>query len=328
MIIFLHGPDGYRSRRKVRELKTEYLKKNPGGTGFFEFDFSEGVDGSEKLRQVRESMESQGLFATKKFVVVRGIWSLREADKLAFQAWLESRADIAAPESPMILLIWETETIRKTDKLCRILQAQAKLHQTFELLTDKALERWAVTYLRELTPAASITASALARLLTETGSDLFRLEQELLKLANYAGTEAISLPMIDTLVVQETLHELVFEALDALAAGDKPRALRLFLHRLQTGENALGLLALCAWQLRILAPIVDAYYVGGARDSQSLVQRTGLKRFHIDKVLRRIQAFTPERIRAGFSLLNTLDVEAKSGGLNPALALELFVMKF
>ena len=328
MLIFFSGSDGYRSRTKVRELKTEYLKKNPGGTGLFEIDFEAVADQRSLIKRLKEMLESQGLFATKKFVVARGVFSLKTAERESFQKFLETRPDILEKDSPMILLIWETGMAKKTEVLFKFLQKQASLIQSFDTLTGVALERFALVFLKQLDPPTTITRPALVELLSEVRSDLFRLDAELIKLANYAGEQTITSEMVHLLVPQESLHDAIWGALDAVASGDVRLATRLFTVRLEAGENALGMLALCAWQLRQIALVVDAYHAQGARDERAIAQVTGLKPFVIGKFLRRVQLFTPERIRKGFSLLSELDAGAKAGGLDPTLALELFVMRF
>ncbi len=330
MLIFFSGADGYRSREKTRELRTEYLKKNPDGTGLFEVDFGGGNDTRKALEQLKEMLQSQGLFATKKFVVARDVFLLKVEEREVLQVFIESRPDILTKDSPMILLVWESGSVKKTENLTKFLQKNAFIEQSFEVLTGVKLEQWALVFLKSLTPSATITRPALEALLRETRSDLFRLDSELTKLANYAGIEPISSEMVDTLVCQDTLHELIWGAFDAIIAGDIRGATRLLSARVTAGENALGMLALCAWQLRQVALVADAYHTQGARDERSLASVTGLKLFAIGKILRRIQNFTPERVHRGFTLLSDLDAQAKgkNGGIDPALAIELFVAKF
>ncbi len=46
----------------------------------------------------------------------------------------------------------------------------------------------------------------------------------------------------------------------------------------------------------------------------------------MQKLLHQINGFPLERIKSGFSLLADLDTRSKSGQIDPALALDMFVM--
>lgn len=327
MIIFFHGADAYRSREKVAELKKQYLLKNPGGTGLFELAF----DGEGDVRAgeaLLEALGTGGLFAAKKFVVARGLLQSEESARQSVLGHLRGHPDIAGRESETILLFWETVPAKKSDPLYKFLDKHALLRQVFDPLSGAALERWAVGFLSRIEPSAKITREALSRVLGETGSDLYRLGNELTKLALYADGTTIDTIMVDRLVPMEALRDTVFAALDRLASGDRKGALRLFSERVEAGENAHGMLGLCAWQLRTVYLVADAYHAQGLRSSDAIARVTGLKPFQAGKVLRQVGGFPVDRVRRGFSLLAELDMEAKSGGTDPALALEMFVMKF
>jgi DNA polymerase III delta subunit len=370
MIIFFHGSDGWRSREKVRALTEGYLAKNPGGTGLFQFDFEDTTDAVAMMRQLEETLSGGGLFATKKFVVVRNVFGKEKKEtsgkessgtvgkkKLGsgsrvkpgmtigtetatrtkelgragdFLGVLERHADIAEKDSPVILLVWELRTPKKTDALMKYLEINAGLQQAFALLDDRHLEQWAVAYLKQHAPETTITREALQRLLRETSADLFRLEAELVKLANFVGAGVIESKTVTQLVQEDHVENRVFDAFNALAVGDTRTALAILEPAMTSADETLKLLGLCAWQLRMIAAISDAYYTRGARADSAVAQVTGYKPFQIGKILRSIGKYTPEAMVRRFTLLAELDAQAKGqdGGLDPRLALTLFVTKF
>ena len=389
MIIFFHGADGWRAREKVRELTEGYLAKNPGGTGLFRFDFEDTVDATAMMRQLEETLSGGGLFASKKFVVVRDVFGKERAEATGkesksaagkkrpgknqgaknkpgsrvnpariatrnvaggpgmtingkaeavkepgragdFLAVLERHADIVAKDSPVILLVWEVQVPKKTNLLTKYLEQHAGLQQAFAPLDERHLEQWAVSYLKRNAPEITITREALQRLLHETGADLFRLEAELLKLANFVGGGVIESTAVMRLVREDRLENRVFDAFNALAIGDTRTALSILEPAMTSADEILKLLGLCAWQLRMIASISDAYYTRGARTESVVAQATGYKPFQIGKILRYIGQYTPEAMVRRFKLLAELDAQAKGqdGGLDPALAITLFVTKF
>jgi DNA polymerase-3 subunit delta len=129
------------------------------------------------------------------------------------------------------------------------------------------------------------------------------------------------------LFVNGSVKAAVFEALEALSSGRKAQALKLFVDQLTKGENALYLLSMCAWQLRNLLRVADGY-AQGMRTAPILAKQLKLHPFVAQKLLRQISGFPMERLKKGLSLLADLDLQAKSGFLDPKLALDMFVVKF
>ena len=364
MIIFFHGADGWRSREKVRELTASYSAKNPGGTGLFRFDFDEAIDPTLLMRQLEETLSGGGLFAAKKFVVVKNVFGKEKKGKvnmgatekktsrkrqeetnepgmintiegvsnraMDFLKLLERHQDIIEKNSSTIVLVWETQALKKTHPLMQYLERQSGMQQEFVLLDERHLEAWAVSYLKKNASGLTITREALRRLLSETEADLFRLESELLKLANFVGEGVIESEAVEQLVREDRLENRVFDAFNALAIGDTRTALSTLERYATSMEETLKILGLCAWQLRMIASISDAYYMQGARTENGVAMVTGYKPFQVGKILRYIGKYTPEEMLRRFQLLAELDAQAKGqdGGLDPRLALSLFVMKF
>lgn len=381
MIIFFHGADGWRSREKVRELTASYSAKNPGGTGLFRFDFEEAIDPNILMRQLEETLSGGGLFAAKKFVVVKNVFgkekkgavekgkvSTVEKKKVGknkpgspiesgmtnkgmtndgvvsegmesgsvsnratdFLELLERHKGLAEKDSATIVLVWEVQALKKIHPLMKYLEQQSGMQQEFAPLDERHLEAWVVSYLKKNASGVTITREALRRLLAETSADLFRLESELLKLANFVGEGVIESEVVEQLVREDRLENRVFDAFNALAVGDTRTALSTLERYATSMEETLKILGLCAWQLRMIASISDAYYTQGARTENAVAQATGYKPFQVGKILRYIGKYTPEEMQRRFKLLAELDAQAKGqdGGLDARLALSLFVMKF
>jgi DNA polymerase III delta subunit len=325
MILLLYGEDAFRSREKLNELKGAYLKKNPDGSGFFEFRFDAGAEGADaRVADLIASLETGGLFATKKLVAIRGALGASEMVRKPLLDFLDRDVDRIEKDADTVAVFWEEGVPKKTNKLFRLLDGKAERKQHFESLQGVKLEQWAVKRLQS--SGATIGRPALQRLLLETGSDLFRLEGELAKLANFVEGRTIAEADVDALLAG-SVKATVFEALEALSSGQKARALKLFADQVAKGENALYLLSMCAWQLRNLLRVADAYSQG-LRAAPLLAKQLKLHPFVVQKLLRQVPSFPLDRLKKSFALLTDLDVRSKSGALDPKLALDLFVVKF
>jgi DNA polymerase-3 subunit delta len=83
---------------------------------------------------------------------------------------------------------------------------------------------------------------------------------------------------------------------------------------------------MCAWQMRNVLKVADAYEEG-IRQAPLLAKELKLHPFVVQKLLRQIGGFPIERIKKSFALLADLDTQSKSGQIDPKLALDMFVMK-
>jgi len=106
---------------------------------------------------------------------------------------------------------------------------------------------------------------SVAYLISEFGSDLRRLANELEKLSLYAGKERLDLETVAT-VLGRGKAQSIFKFVDAVAAGDATAALRQLGRLMEEGEPALRILALLdrlVGQLRVAREIRGAR--GGGR---------------------------------------------------------------
>ena len=122
----------------------------------------------------------------------------------------------------------------------------------------------------------TLDASALADLADFVGDDLRQLDQELIKLADYAagssrpGEAPRTITRADVRkLVPETRAANVFDLVEALGSGNGPTAGRLLQHALDVdGEQPLRLLALIGRQYRLLiqAKALQAQHAAAGRD--------------------------------------------------------------
>lgn len=325
VIIFLYGEDNFRSREKLAQLREAYISKNPDRSGLFEFDF-DGADADEAVRELFRTLETGGLFASKKLVIAKRALTSNEAAQQKLLEHFEKTIERMEKDVDTVLVLWEENLPKKTHKLFRLLTDKVEKKQNFEPLIGTKLEQWSVTRLREMNPKVQIERRALLRLLAETESDLFRLRNELEKLAFFREEGTISDQDMDIFIAASP-KEAVFEALEALTQGRQAQALDLFARQIQKGENALYLLSMCAWQLRNLLRVADMY-TSGVREASAIAKELKIHPFVVQKLLRQIPHFPLDRLKKSFSLLTHFDLQSKSGGIDPKLALDLFVMRF
>lgn len=322
MIIFLYGEDSFRSHEKRIELRSAYLEKNPS-SGLFEFDAQD--DSGDIVKGLSRALGESGLFASKKLVIARGCMSdASEADQKRLAEFLGPKIAGIEADKDTILIFHEDGTPKKTNALFKVLDKHVAKKQEFEVLKGVRLEQWIVHKIHLIDTGTSIEKRALPLLVSEIGEDLHALENELRKLVDFCEDRMIREEDV-AVFLERSVKATVFEALEVLASGNRQKALTLFEEQLSRDENALYLLSMCAWQMRNLLKVAEGY-ADGMRQAPLLAKELKLHPFVVQKLLRQINGFPLERIKNGFSLLADLDTRSKSGQIDPALALDMFVM--
>lgn len=331
MILFFFGDDSFRMREKRLALTQRFFEKNPGSTGFFTFDFVEGGI----VKELAACLAQAGLFATKKFVIAGNIFDAPIDERRALAAFLDERgADIAADEHRILLLFHDGQP-KKNEKLWKALSAKSIKTQEFSPLVGATLFKW-MDETAKFSGAIDIEVSA-KKLLTEVclreskrpgekrRIDMFCLDAELKKLASFRIGETIREEDVRLLSPKAVTEESVFQALDVLFAGRKKESALLFARLMRTGE-ALGLLGMCAWQLRNIIRAKGAITDGEIRNAMDAARLLGMHPFAAGKCFDIAMRSSFESLERSFACLARLDREAKTGDRDPEEALTAFVM--
>ena len=331
MILFFFGEDVFRLQEKRAVLKNAFFEKNPRSTGFFEFDFSDGAS----VRAVSECLSQTGLFAAKKFVIAGNIFDASIETRRELAEFLEIHVKDLAVDENRILLILQGSQPKKNEKLWKALAAKEIKSQEFTPLGETAILRWTDQAARRagargIEPEAQKLLLDVCRIgASRSGEksfvDMFRLDTEVRKLAAYRTGEVIREEDVWTLSPKAASEETVFQALDALFSGKKKEAAILF-SRLAQGSEPLGLLGMCAWQLRNIIRTKGALSDGQIRTSGEAAKLLGMHPFAAGKCFALASRSPLDALQKSSSLLARLDREAKSGDCDPESALMGFVM--
>lgn len=319
MFIFLYGVDTFRSHEKLSALKNKYLEKNSSGTDLSVLDY----ENSSENKSLENVLSSQGLFSKKQLVIVKNILTqgLLEKQKAVLN-FLESNPPLEK-DTDSIVIFFEEGMPKKNLALFKFLIAHSK-KQEFASLNGAQLTNWALGYAKSLSPQAQFSRSALNLLLSETGNDLYALSNEIDKLINYKVTGTISDEDVKKLV-KGKIDSTMFETIEALASGHKERALSLFHEQLTKGEDVFYILSMYTYQIRTLLKIGDFYWQGMANASQ-IAKAANLHPFVVQKSLSQVRSLSLEKTKQMLRDLAQIDQDAKTGKIDPMLALDTFII--
>lgn len=321
MILFLHGEDLFLVNRRKRALMAAFTQKYATSEVFI-FDFEDQGAPADVSRAL--SACESGLFATEKMVVFLHPFTLEEKGEKMLTTFLKEQVK-ALPEHTILLFV-HTGKLKKSHPLTKVLIAHLDKEEVYDLLDGRALETFIQKELASFHPAVQFAPEALRQFIALTDGDMARMISELEKLALFVGEGNIQSQDIATLLALPEESSL-WQALDALGRGDRKEALLLFRQEVDKGEGVFPVFSMCAWQVRRLLLIREAYDQGIRRPGD-IASATKLPPFTVQKAMSTIASFSPSRLKQGLALLSDIDTKLKQGKADPEASLDLFVWKF
>lgn len=297
MIIFLHGEDTYRSRRKLFEIMEEHKKKHRSGLNLRYID-AKNID----FEDLRNEMLGVSMFKEKKLVVLLNVFS---NNKLKEE--LVSRGDVFTG-SDNLLLLYEDQAVSEKDKLYGFLEKHAKI-QEFEALKGKKLKDWALNEFKN--KGGKIDNEALELLVEFTQGDLWSISNEIIKLVNYAPSGVKKDDVL--LLVKPNFETNIFETVDAIATKDKKRAVDLLKAHIEKGDSAIFLLAMIASQIRNIISV------------KGEGKRINMNPFVIRKSMQQAVNFSMDDLKNIYRRIVELDSEIKGGKIDQNIALDILI---
>lgn len=304
MIIFLYGKDTYRMREKMKEIVEHYKKIHQSGLNLkYLDDFSDFED----------NLKQTSMFKEKKLIIINDLFSSSEFK----ERFSEKRKDFLKSED--IILIYQEKDFIKSDSLYKFLKRNIKF-QEFELLKGQKLKNWARKEFEK--HKTEIEPKALDLLIEYIGSDLWKMNNEILKLINYKNRKIINKEDIEFLI-RSRIETDIFKTIDALAGKNKKQALDLLHKHLEKGDSPLYLLSMINYQFRNLLIVKDL--IEKHKPYNIILKRSGLHPFVVKKSYYQSQKFTFQELKKIFQKIFKVDLDIKTGRIQPEVALDLLI---
>ena len=292
MIFLLYGKEEYLAHRKLQEIWEAY--RASGKTRFG----AKRMQASElSLEELKNELESQSLFHEKKLLVLEDLFGQKQLKEHVLKL-----AEPLAKAPSVILVLLERGEISASDSLLKVLRSLATVHEYKELDAVK-LDQWIAKEAKEL--GVDIAKEARLFLVQEAGHDLWRLSQELAKLAAFKRGETIEKKDVAAIIPEAALAGDIFVTLDAIAAKNKTKAFNLIHRHIEKGESPIYLLSMFHFQIRSL---LEAKEQGFGRHAKLAA------------------ALSAEELKNMHWLLLQTDCAMKTGQLDPEAGLDVFLM--
>ncbi|HOK35344.1 MAG TPA: DNA polymerase III subunit delta [Candidatus Pacearchaeota archaeon] len=319
MIIFLFGPDTFRSKRKLQEIIKEYRLKHKSGLNFVQIEAKE----EKSFEEFKKRVETASMFEETKLIVFKNTLSLPKDFQEKIKNYLKERK--LFEKDNIVLIFFEEEDVKKNSSLYKFLAEKSFKTQEFKELPPAKLNLWIQKEAKNL--GGTIEPKAIERLIFFFGDDLWQIGQELKKLIAFKNKEKITQKDVETLC-RENLDPNIFETIEAISQKNKKRALKLLSEHLETDENALRILSMIVYQFRNLIKIKSFTENSSFSSWQFSYQASkilGLHPFVIKKTLPIAQQFSMEELKNIYQKLLELDYQIKTGKIAPEVGIEMFV---
>lgn len=228
-VYLLLGDDEDRKKRSVEKLRRG---RSP--------DAYEAAESSPE--EVVSACNSYSLFGDGAFVVVRNLDAWNAAQKAKMLPYLQN----PSPETDLVML---GSKLGAREKLLSAIKESGEVH-TFEQPTGRALVKWVVGYAKK--QGLDLPEDVAGFLSERCSEDKTRLAREAEKLTLYVEDRSATKEDVEALCTPD-LQSNIFAFVDALANGERGRALKLLEELLSTGEPPLRIMYMIRRQFNLLA---------------------------------------------------------------------------
>ncbi len=227
-VYLILGDDEERKARGVEKLRR--------GRAAESFDAS-----AARPEMVVSACNSYSLFGDGPFVLVKNLDAWNAAQKAVVVDYIKN----PSPEADLVLL---GQKLGARERLLAAAKESGEVHN-FEQPTGKALVRWVVGHAKKL--GLDLPEDVASELTDRCSGDKARLLRETEKLALYVGDGTATMEDVEALCPPD-VQSNIFAFVDALAAGQRGRALRLLEELVATGEPPLRVTYMVRRQFRLV----------------------------------------------------------------------------
>ena len=318
MILFLYGRDSYRSKKKLNEIIERYKKIHKSGMGFFVLSSD-----NEKFGDFKRAVETVSMFAEKKLVVLKNFASSKEFTE-KFLSW--EGANFLKDTADVICIFHEEEVEKKSEIFAWLIENSKS--QEFDVLRRVQLRKWTQNFFAQR--AIKIGEYALSRILAHTAGDLWSFENEVNKLTAYVNQTNPSVREISNsdvdIFLRPALQTHIFFLVDAFIEGNVSRAVRLLKGHLEAGDNGIYLFSMIYNQFRNVIQTQD-FLEKGENNISKNANLIGVHPYVAKKSAAQARRFDRNKIKKAFSRLKELDIDIKTGKIDPRQALEALILE-
>jgi DNA polymerase-3 subunit delta len=303
----LEGIDSYALELKEKEL----INKDFSGVPLSTYDMLE-----DDLSLVLEDLDTYGLFATKKVIIVN---SFEAIDIESNKDKLEHLLNYLSNSNDDNLLIITSLKLDERKKLTKEIKTKLKyLH----------IDSDPYTYIKEELTGYKLETGVLKKIIDYSLGDLAKIHNDCHKLKNYKiEDKSISLEDVEELVNKKLgdSKDLTFDLVRAISSKDKKRALQIYHELLDYDVDPISIVGLLASQVRLMLQ-VKLLSKDKLKDNEMLELLGEKSSYRLSKIKEVIGYYTKEELLELIKALEDVDVKMKTTDSDPNFLIELLII--
>jgi len=313
MIIYIFGDDNYLGQRRLINLKEKFKEKYGDiNISHFRIEKKEEIN----VAKIISEIETMPFLGAKRLIIIKNFTingDPKSKEKISKK--LKSISENS------IVIFYEEGTVKKNDKLYRLLFKIAKIEQFPDLRGGALLNFIKKEAAKHKT---NIEPQAIERLAYLVGSDTWRLSCEIEKLSNYSYPHDVNCKDVELLVI-ETLQTKIFDMVDSLARRDGHSALLTFHKLIKMGEEKEYLFSMIVYSFRNLILVKYLKENNENLKEFEIVQKLSLHPFVVKKAISSSQYFSYLELKKIYQRLVIANLEMRKGNFDPVFTLDLLL---
>ncbi len=316
MIIFLFGPDTFRSQNKLKKIKEKFISSNK----------KIGVETLDALKtsknQLHSSLFTQG-FSKNRLIIIKNLFNSSPSLIEEVIKYLKKKSQ------PNIVIIYEKQInpnslSSQAKDLFQLLKKKAKC-QEFKILTPLQLKKYIINKLNE--ENIKIKSLNAELLINQCKSNLWEIEsslEALISLVKEEKEKEITQKQIMSLCPEGLNEEDIFYFLNTLGKKDKKQAFKILNHLLNQKESFEKIIFSLAKQFLNIYRLKSK--LKEKKSLYSIAKELNLHPYYLSKLAKFSNNYTQEQIKKVYHQLLTIDLKRKTiNKVNQELLLSLLL---
>ncbi|QGQ95694.1 DNA polymerase III subunit delta [Paenibacillus psychroresistens] len=319
-IYVCYGTEKYLQQEFIQHVIDKLIEPDQRSFAVSRYDLSE-----TSLDTVLDDAETMPFLADKKIVIAKNalfFTGAKESTKVEHRIerlleYLKSPVDYA-----IIIFVVDADKLDERKKIVKALKESQSAIPFLPLSVDelsrwisRRADKWGVTF----------EDGAIDKFILYTGAQLQILTSELEKLSLFVGPNGcITGELIGQLVVRSA-EQNVFILMDEIVKQRLDNALSIFHDLLKQKEEPIKILLLIARQFRIMLQIKELEQQGYSQ--QQIAGQIGAHPYAVKLASEQGRSYSLAKLSGLLSQLGDLDYRMKSGKVEKALGLELFILE-
>jgi len=319
-IYILHGSESYVMGEWLELLVASALDPDTKDFALSKYDL-----GETPLETAIEDAETIPFLSPRKLVIASGAYFLtggRDPSRAEHNVEALQKYAAAPAEHAVLVLTVPADKLDERKKIVKTLKASAVV-LPFAPLGPAELPQWIGK--KAAGWGVKIESDAIEALLERVGGSCATLANEMEKLSLYVGKgNAIRVEHVEALAIRTT-EQNVFLLVEELAKLRPERAMTIFHDLLKEKEEPIKLLALIARQFRMMLGAKELMKQGFS--GPQIASQLGAHPYAVKIAGEQAKRFRQETLERMLKELADLDVAMKTGAIDKALGLELFILR-